>query len=193
MPTELPFDVRFTRLIDSGLLRDNPGAVGQTCLKTLIRIVENSFQADPMYQRIRESKLRGGAGLLTAAHGEETLVEIGMLRRVREFEAWWEFRTGRDAKNDKDTTDTERRKVALRILREHMAKAVERAEREAEAVRRAKCEDQERREQVLAQIEDDRLRRKDVHERQTQQRRQALNAAAAREEQQRQQQQLQQR
>ncbi|KAI8588660.1 hypothetical protein BDZ88DRAFT_176493 [Geranomyces variabilis] len=204
MPPDHSFETTFTRLINTGLLRDNPASLAQSSLKTLTTILTNSLLLLPhdddnnaRYRRIRERNLTRPGGLLTATHAQDVLVALGMTRSVRDFEAWWEFpplpRPPPPASDDDDTQqqqrqqqhEIEKRQIALRVVRELSAKAAERCEREKRAVERGKNEERERRENVLALIEDDRLRRKEREERMVQTR-QALKAAAARQTQQQQ-------
>ncbi|KAJ3170643.1 hypothetical protein HDU88_008545 [Geranomyces variabilis] len=205
MPPDHPFETTFTRLINTGLLRDNPASLAQSSLKTLTTILTNSLLLLPHddnapYRRIRERNLTRPGGLLTATHAQDILVALGMTRAVREFEAWWEFPplpAPPPASDDGDTQqqqrqqqhqqqhEIEKRQIALRVVRELSAKAAERCERERRAVDRGKNEERERRENVLALIEDDRLKRKEREERMVQTR-QALKAAAARQTQQQQ-------
>ncbi|KAI8910527.1 hypothetical protein DFJ77DRAFT_470046 [Powellomyces hirtus] len=142
-----PFDVKFRRLVDSGILRDNSGAAGLACLETLITLVRNALTGDAKYQSVRENNGAFKQKVIKAQCGQEALVEMGLIRKVTQFEAVWTFPA--DLEHDK-------LRLVLKIMEEYQEKALERKDREARTAKQKLEEEKIRRAQVLELIEEDR-------------------------------------
>ncbi|KAI8822478.1 uncharacterized protein EV422DRAFT_524148 [Fimicolochytrium jonesii] len=152
-PPELPFDVKFQRMVEATLVQDRNHAAALTALDTLTTLLSNvlSHSTEPKFHSFRLQNKRISA-LMSNPHASTLLLFIGLQTRVREFQETWYFPEGL-------VENTERLTTARDICEGYMKTINEKAEKQERGVKSKLEEERRRKDEVLRMIEGDRLER----------------------------------
>ncbi|KXS20256.1 hypothetical protein M427DRAFT_52497 [Gonapodya prolifera JEL478] len=161
--TSAQFEQLVRRLLTSTIIRDNPPAVYAPCLATVLKIVSNILENpdDPKFRLVKARNPAFQRAVVACRGGTDLLTLTGFLKRVKDFEEYWTWSTDAECRPLAIPPAAELRLVILSSLLAHHAV---KSHNEAELARVRKLEasraEEERKRQVLAQIDEDRERRK---------------------------------